>query len=75
MVGNWVEKTQQGIDGLIVWKINLQTWGQVVPIEGELFEQGLQDLNEAGLGGWLEANRAELESLRQALTVGGGGAA
>ena len=70
---DWTRQAETAIDALFVWKAWLRAW-QSHPLRGQLpdglFMDVVQNMNEAGLMEWLDANRAGLDALREAVTGG-----
>jgi hypothetical protein len=69
VVDNWLAETAAAIEALILWRGYLVAWREFPdPVDDDLFMNVVDDLAQAGLTEWLDANPEGIDDLRAAVT-------
>lgn len=67
---NWTRQTETAIEALFAWKAYLRAWQTHPNVTDAAFMAAVQNMAEAGLSEWLDANQAGIDALRVTLTGG-----
>ena len=66
----WLDSTNEALDALLNWRAYLRAWQTHPHVTDAAFMAAVQNMTEAGLLEWLDANRADIDALRKEVTGG-----